>query len=341
MAAAISTRHLADYLTQPGDDCVIIDGFRHRAVDIRLGPDINFPLRDPAHLLKVGRAWSLVWGVLITIVALLFSLPLALGAAIYVSQLARPRVRELVKPVIELLAGIPAHSIKTIALTALKKDELISNLLGECKRLLGNISKDLKLNAYRNAAQYQDLFTWISETIQTINKLAYFQLVEVKLLLSTIRQIQEYLKSDEKDAGKTVSLAGVIESMMSYLDAIQLKILTDFSVSAEELSQAIDDSEALLPEIAEAFQIGRDKDAFEKINKIINILELCCIYLRKNLAAFSESERLEIDNLYEEINSLLTQIVDAFESGDAVMLGDLLEYELPGKLENYKNIVLE
>jgi Na+/proline symporter len=29
---------------------------------------------DPAHLLKVGRAWSLVWGVLITIVALLFHL---------------------------------------------------------------------------------------------------------------------------------------------------------------------------------------------------------------------------------------------------------------------------
>lgn len=29
---------------------------------------------DPAHLLKVGRAWSLVWGILITIVALLFHL---------------------------------------------------------------------------------------------------------------------------------------------------------------------------------------------------------------------------------------------------------------------------
>jgi solute:Na+ symporter, SSS family len=30
--------------------------------------------RDPAHLLRVGRAWSLVWGVLITLVALLFHL---------------------------------------------------------------------------------------------------------------------------------------------------------------------------------------------------------------------------------------------------------------------------
>lgn len=43
-----------------------------------------------------------------TIVALLFSIPLALGAAIYVSQLAPPRLREWLKPAIELLAGIPS-----------------------------------------------------------------------------------------------------------------------------------------------------------------------------------------------------------------------------------------
>ena len=43
-----------------------------------------------------------------TIVALLFSVPLALGAAIYVSQLARPRFREIIKPCIELLSGIPS-----------------------------------------------------------------------------------------------------------------------------------------------------------------------------------------------------------------------------------------
>jgi phosphate transport system permease protein len=43
-----------------------------------------------------------------TLVSLLFAVPLALGAAIYVSQLAGPKVREIVKPCIELLAGIPS-----------------------------------------------------------------------------------------------------------------------------------------------------------------------------------------------------------------------------------------
>jgi phosphate transport system permease protein len=44
----------------------------------------------------------------ITLIGLFFAVPLAVGAAIYVSQLARPRVRETVKPVIEMLSGIPS-----------------------------------------------------------------------------------------------------------------------------------------------------------------------------------------------------------------------------------------
>ncbi len=43
-----------------------------------------------------------------TLVALLFSVPLALGAAIYVSQMASARAKEIIKPCIELLAGIPS-----------------------------------------------------------------------------------------------------------------------------------------------------------------------------------------------------------------------------------------
>ena len=43
-----------------------------------------------------------------TAVALLFSVPLALAAAIYVSQLASPTLKEWLKPAIELLSGVPS-----------------------------------------------------------------------------------------------------------------------------------------------------------------------------------------------------------------------------------------
>ena len=43
-----------------------------------------------------------------TLVALLFSVPLGVGSAIYVSQLAPAKLREVIKPAIELLSGIPS-----------------------------------------------------------------------------------------------------------------------------------------------------------------------------------------------------------------------------------------
>jgi phosphate transport system permease protein len=61
--------------------------------------------------------WPLVVGTLkVTLVAMFFGVPLGVGAALYVSQYARPRVREIVKPVVELLAGIPSVVLGFFAL---------------------------------------------------------------------------------------------------------------------------------------------------------------------------------------------------------------------------------
>lgn len=55
----------------------------------------------------------------VTIVALLFAVPVSLAAALYVSQLCPPRMRELVKPGIELLAGIPSVVMGFFALNVM------------------------------------------------------------------------------------------------------------------------------------------------------------------------------------------------------------------------------
>jgi phosphate transport system permease protein len=44
----------------------------------------------------------------VTGVAMLVATPLGLGAAIYLAEYARPRVRRLLKPILEVLAGIPS-----------------------------------------------------------------------------------------------------------------------------------------------------------------------------------------------------------------------------------------
>lgn len=63
--------------------------------------------------------WPLVAGtLLVTAIAALVALPLGLLAAVYVSQFAAPRVRRVVKPALELLAGVPTVVYGFFALTA-------------------------------------------------------------------------------------------------------------------------------------------------------------------------------------------------------------------------------
>jgi phosphate transport system permease protein len=54
---------------------------------------------------------------LVTGIALVVAIPLGLGTAVYLAEYARPRTRKVLKPVIELLAGIPTIVFGYFALT--------------------------------------------------------------------------------------------------------------------------------------------------------------------------------------------------------------------------------
>ena len=60
--------------------------------------------------LITGTAWT-------TTIALLVAVPFGLGAAIFLAEYASPRVRRILKPVLEILAGIPSVVYGFFALT--------------------------------------------------------------------------------------------------------------------------------------------------------------------------------------------------------------------------------
>ena len=45
---------------------------------------------------------------LVTLGAIVIAVPIGVGCAIYLSEIANPRIRETLKPIIEILAGIPS-----------------------------------------------------------------------------------------------------------------------------------------------------------------------------------------------------------------------------------------
>jgi phosphate transport system permease protein len=69
----------------------------------------------------------------VTIIALLFAAPIAILAAVYTSMFAKPWLREIIKPAVELLAGFPSVVIGFFALMVMAS--LFQNIFGYSSRL--------------------------------------------------------------------------------------------------------------------------------------------------------------------------------------------------------------
>jgi phosphate transport system permease protein len=111
--------------------CGILSVLTTTAIVISLvGPTIGFFEVVPIGDFLFGTDWTpqfeppsfgvlaIVVGTLnVTLWGMLFAIPIGLGAAIYLSEYARPGVRKTVKPVLEILAGIPTVAIGFFAVS--------------------------------------------------------------------------------------------------------------------------------------------------------------------------------------------------------------------------------
>jgi phosphate transport system permease protein len=91
-----------------------IDFFRDIAIRDFLTGTTWAPLFEPA---SFGVTPLVVGTLSVTFWACLVAMPFGLGAAIYLSEYARPRTRSILKPALEILAGIPTVVFGYFALT--------------------------------------------------------------------------------------------------------------------------------------------------------------------------------------------------------------------------------
>lgn len=71
---------------------------------------------------QFGFATLLAGTILVSVIAMLVAIPIGLGAAIYLAEYARPRARRILKPILEILAGIPSVVLGFFALNVISPD---------------------------------------------------------------------------------------------------------------------------------------------------------------------------------------------------------------------------
>lgn len=89
-----------------------------------LSSDGWFPRRGEYNI------WTLLVGSgIVTVVAMSLALPVGLGSAIYLSEYARPGVRKVLKPTLEILAGIPSVVLGFFAISFISP-EIVQRFFG-------------------------------------------------------------------------------------------------------------------------------------------------------------------------------------------------------------------
>ena len=84
-------------------------------IDLSWLVDIGwFPRRDMFDLLTL-----FIGTIMVTLIAMVVAAPVGLGSAIYLSEYASPRARRIIKPILEILAGIPSVVLGYFALTVI------------------------------------------------------------------------------------------------------------------------------------------------------------------------------------------------------------------------------
>ena len=85
----------------------------------RLWPGYDVPehVWQPVSDIPKYAVWPLIVGTIkVSLVAMMIAVPLGVGVAVYVSQYASSRAREIIKPAVEMLAGIPSVVLGFFAL---------------------------------------------------------------------------------------------------------------------------------------------------------------------------------------------------------------------------------
>jgi phosphate transport system permease protein len=80
---------------------------------------MSFAWQPVSEIPKYNIVPLLIGSLKVTVISLLIAAPISIAAAVYVSEFAKRRQREIIKPVIELLAGIPSVVIGFFALIVL------------------------------------------------------------------------------------------------------------------------------------------------------------------------------------------------------------------------------
>jgi hypothetical protein len=125
----------------------------------------------------------------------------------------------------------------------------------------------------------------------------------------------------ERAASAAESISAVREEL-----AMRIAAVTHPAWIIAECVEALKPMIGTITEIPLLLQTGKDGSAMERIIRFSEITQKLL-----DIVPFLPQDR-ERDRLFEELNPVLRQLIEAFDARDLVLIGDLFEYEVAPRL---------
>ncbi len=204
--------------------------------------------------------------------------------------------------------------------------QYVSLFLKSIEGVNAPLIKDLKLQAPSAARLLAEFLEEQPDSSETISS----------SLLSNI------LGLDENNMDSAPELLQVLTGQLGALKLILNERISELSNPLGELSKTISAlkmSQQEFNEISVLLQTGKDKEALGSIIKFSELSQKALrLYPLLENGGYSDISNLEIDGrnitaYYDDLNEILTELIEAFTANDYVLIGDLLEYEVSPRLE--------
>lgn len=241
--------------------------------------------------------------------------------------------RELLSTPYEQWGMTPHSEVGTLNVTVKHTGELAALNLHTILEYLEILKQGITAS---NGQRLEELLTGFSALAESLQK--HFPtsqpLQQALFSLFADSQAEKVLAWSEEKREQARKLIDLVYAQVSF----RLQELQDPKAALKTLSGALAVCIEEVSEISILLQTGKDRQAMDTI---VRFSELSQNLVRLVASVFPENGNKDLEAFYQELNGVLSELLEAFEAKDSVLIGDLMEYEIAPRLERLRTILPE
>jgi hypothetical protein len=245
----------------------------------------------------------------------------------------RHEERELLATPYEQWAGTPHSEVGTLDVTVKPTRELTLLNLQTILEYLEMLSRSIEQSL---PERLEELLSGFSALVESLDKhfSASERLLPPFVGLFQNRNAAHILGWGEEERVRALRLIELVRTRVSF----RLQELQDPNGALETLSDALSACTEEISEISVLLQTGKDRQAMDTIVRFSELSQNL-VRLVSSISPGNENENLQ--GFYQDLNGVLSELLEAFETRDSVLIGDLMEYEVAPRLGRLRGILQE